>query len=72
MTRAEVAWLDEIRDASGHTDPSLTNRTHSAVCALTENELAWVECIRFLLASRIRRRRIGGSGAVKGLTYRGE
>ena len=27
----EVAWLEEIRDASGHTDPTLTTRSRSAL-----------------------------------------
>jgi hypothetical protein len=31
VSRNEVAWLEEIRDASGHTDPALTSRTRSAV-----------------------------------------
>jgi hypothetical protein len=31
VTNNEVAWLDAIRDASGHTDPSLTTRAKSAI-----------------------------------------
>lgn len=31
VTRNEVAWINEIRDASGHTDPSLTSRGRSAI-----------------------------------------
>ncbi len=31
VTRNEVAWLEEIRDASGHSDPSLTSRSRSAI-----------------------------------------
>ena len=34
VTRNEVAWLEEIRDASGHSDPSLTNRSRSAIRAI--------------------------------------
>lgn len=33
VTRNEVAWLEEIRAASGHSDPSLTTRTRSAIRA---------------------------------------
>ena len=31
VTKNEVAWLDEIRDASGRTDPALTLRLRSAL-----------------------------------------
>ena len=31
VSRNEVAWLEEIRDASGHTDPALTNRARNAI-----------------------------------------
>jgi len=31
VTRNEVAWLEEIRDASGHSDPSLTARSRIAL-----------------------------------------
>lgn len=31
VTRNEVAWIEEIRDASGHTDPSLTGRSRSVI-----------------------------------------
>ena len=31
VTRNEVAWLMEIRDASGHSDPTLTTRARSAI-----------------------------------------
>jgi hypothetical protein len=31
VTRNEVAWINEIRDASGHTDPSLSTRARSVV-----------------------------------------
>ena len=31
VTRNEVAWIAEIRDASGHTDPSLTTRARSVI-----------------------------------------
>ena len=31
VTRNEVAWLDEIRDASNHSDPSMTARARSAI-----------------------------------------
>lgn len=31
VTRNEVAWIKEIRDASGHTDPSLTVRARAAI-----------------------------------------
>ena len=31
VTENEVAWLDEIRRASGHCDPSLTTRGRSAI-----------------------------------------
>jgi hypothetical protein len=34
VSRNEVAWLEEIRDASGHTDPNLTSRTRSALRAI--------------------------------------
>jgi hypothetical protein len=31
VSRNEVAWLQEIRDASGNTDPALTSRARSAI-----------------------------------------
>lgn len=31
ISRNEVAWLREIRDASGDTDPALTSRARSAI-----------------------------------------
>jgi hypothetical protein len=31
VSRNEVAWLEEIRDASGNTDPALTSRARSAI-----------------------------------------
>lgn len=31
VTKNEVSWLVEIRDASGHTDPALTSRARSAI-----------------------------------------
>ena len=34
VTRNEVVWLEEIRDASGHSDPNLTARSRTAVRAL--------------------------------------
>ena len=34
VTRNEVVWLEEIRDASGHTDPSLTTRSRTALRAV--------------------------------------
>lgn len=34
VTKNEVAWLEEIRDASGQTDPSLTQRLRSALRAV--------------------------------------
>ncbi|MCD2179598.1 XRE family transcriptional regulator [Rhizobium sp. C1] len=34
VTRNEVAWLEEIRTASGHSDPSLTVRARSAIKAI--------------------------------------
>lgn len=34
VSRNEVAWLEEIRDASGHTDPTLTTRARSAIRAI--------------------------------------
>lgn len=30
----EVGWLDELRDASGHSDPAITTRTRSAIRAI--------------------------------------
>ena len=30
----EVGWLDEIRDASGHSDPVITTRARSAIRAI--------------------------------------
>ena len=34
VTDNEVKWLDEIRDASGHTDPNLTTRSRTALRAI--------------------------------------
>ena len=34
VTRNEVVWLEEIRDASGNTDPSLTVRSRTALRAV--------------------------------------
>jgi hypothetical protein len=34
VTRNEVAWLEEIRDASGHSDPNLTVRSRIALRAV--------------------------------------
>lgn len=34
VTRNEVAWLEEIREASDHSDPSLTMRARSAIKAI--------------------------------------
>ena len=34
VTRNEVAWLEEIRDASGHSDPALTSRSRTALRAV--------------------------------------
>lgn len=34
VTDNEVDWLTEIRDASGHTDPRLTNRLRTALRAI--------------------------------------
>ena len=34
VTRNEVIWLAEIRDASGHSDPSLTARSRAALRAV--------------------------------------
>lgn len=31
VTRNEAAWIAEIRDASGHTDPGLTSRSRAAI-----------------------------------------
>jgi hypothetical protein len=31
VTRNELAWLNEIREASGHVDPSLTARARTAI-----------------------------------------
>lgn len=31
VTRNEAAWIKELRDASGHTDPSLTSRGRAAI-----------------------------------------
>lgn len=31
VTRNEVGWLNEIRDASGHSDPNLTGRARAAI-----------------------------------------
>ena len=34
VTRNEVVWLEEIRDASGHSDPNLTSRSRTALRAV--------------------------------------
>ena len=34
VSRNEVAWLEEIREASGRTDPSLTSRMRTALRAI--------------------------------------
>lgn len=34
VTRNEVVWLEEIRNASGHTDPTLTTRNRAALRAI--------------------------------------
>ncbi|WP_292271324.1 XRE family transcriptional regulator [Mesorhizobium sp.] len=34
VSENETAWLEEIRDASGHTDPSLTMRSRAALRAI--------------------------------------
>ena len=34
VTENEVKWLEEIRDASGHTDPNLTARSRTALRAI--------------------------------------
>jgi hypothetical protein len=34
VTENETAWLEEIRDASGHSDPSLTSRSRAALRAI--------------------------------------
>jgi len=34
VSRNEVGWLEEVRDASGNTDPALTSRARSAVRAI--------------------------------------
>lgn len=34
VTNNEVDWLNEIRDASGHSDPCLTNRLRTSLRAL--------------------------------------
>lgn len=31
VTRNEVTWIEELRDASGHTDPSMTSRGRAAI-----------------------------------------
>jgi hypothetical protein len=31
VSRNEVVWLEELRDASGDTDPALTSRARSAI-----------------------------------------
>lgn len=31
VTRSEVTWLQELRDASDHSDPTLTSRARSAI-----------------------------------------
>ena len=31
VTRNEAAWIKELRDASGHTDPSLTSKGRAAI-----------------------------------------
>ena len=34
VTLNEIAWLEEIRNASGHSDPTLTTRARSALRAI--------------------------------------
>lgn len=34
VTLNEITWLEEIRNASGHTDPTLTSRARSALRAI--------------------------------------
>lgn len=34
VSRNEVSWIEEIRDASGHTDPALTSRMRAALRAI--------------------------------------
>ena len=34
VTNNEVDWLNEIRDASGHSDPRLTNRLRTSFRAI--------------------------------------
>lgn len=34
VSRNEVAWLEELRDASAHADPALTTRARSAIRAI--------------------------------------
>lgn len=34
VTLNEIAWLNEIRDASGHSDPTMTTRARSALRAI--------------------------------------
>lgn len=34
VTRNEQAWLEEMRDASGHSDPNMTARTRTALRAV--------------------------------------
>ena len=34
VSRNEVSWIHEIRDASGHNDPALTTRSRSALRAI--------------------------------------
>jgi hypothetical protein len=34
VTRNEVRWLEEVRDASGHSDPALTTRARTALRAI--------------------------------------
>ena len=34
VSRNEVAWIEQIREASGHSDPALTQRARSALRAI--------------------------------------
>lgn len=37
VTKNEVVWLEEIRGASGNSDPSLTSRSRSAIRGIFGN-----------------------------------
>ena len=66
VTSNEAAWIKELRDASDHSDPTLTRKARRALrvlfrrdqqkegrdaaLVLTENEVAWIEFLR--LSSR--------------------